>query len=184
MSQFKENNRMKNFAWISVIALIISSSLFSVTANAATSGSETVGFSIAGGDMGGGGGGSCLAVDYVLSTSLGDAVADPAAGDTWTSSDINITQTSGTSCPANTVLTAQSLEISASSFTNDLGIDLDSAPNIYCDGDYSSSTYSALGTSATCSSSTARVNVEVLVPNDAISGVLYQSTVTVTAVLS
>lgn len=180
MSQFKENNRMKNFAWISVIALIISSSLFSVTANAATSGSETVGFSIAGGDMGGGGGDSCLAVDYVLSTSLGAPVADPAAGDSWTSSDINITQTSGTSCPGNTVLTAQSLEISASSFTNDL----DSAPNIYCDGNYGSGTYSGLGTSTTCLSSTTRVNVEVLVPNDAISGVLYQSTVTVTAVLS
>ena len=181
MNQPKRLFSVASFAWISVISLVVTNLLLPNAAHSATSGTVTVGFSIAGGDMGGGGGGgdSCLPVDYTLSTILGADVPDPTAGSSWTSSDIGITQTDGTSCPGPTPVTATSISITATNFSNGLG----NAPNILCDGELPSNTYSADGASANCSNTTTIVNVNVTVPAEATTGVVYESIVTITAVL-
>lgn len=164
-----------------MISLVLSTTLLPNSATAATSGTQTISFSIAGGDMGGGGGGgnSCLSVDYTLSTSLGEDVPPPTNSSSWTSRDINVVQSVGMNCPGGTPVVAQNLNISASSFTPDLGF----SPNIFCDGSIADNTYSGSGATASCLNSTTRVNVNVYVSNDAVPGVTYSSTVTITAVL-
>ena len=147
---------------------------------------ETIGFSIVGGPMDPPD--SCITTPYVLSTDLGAGVDDPAVGFDWLSPDITITQSSGIGCPGDVTISAVSLNITATPFTNNLAIGGESLlgiPGISCDDGYGDQVRTALeGASASCGSNINRVNIAVTVPEEtAISGTSYQSTITITAVL-
>lgn len=180
--------RVKSLVWTSVCALVISAPLVVNSAVADTlSDQETVGFSIVGGPTDPPD--SCLESPYVLSTDLGASVDDPAVGESWLSPDITIAQSSGISCPGDVTVSAVALDITATPFTNNLAVggdDLISGiPAISCDGGYGAQTRTATeGASVSCSSTINKVNIAVDVPAaTAVSGTIYQSTVTITAVL-
>lgn len=172
--------RFKKTAIASVFSLFISSSILtnSAVAENVTSGTATVSFSIVGGPMGD----PCLANDYSLSVTPGADSPDPSAGSLWTSEDLAINQVSGNSCPGDTLITATSLGVEASYFV--FGED-GYGSTILCDGiDATGVSYGGSGTAGSCPASTNKVNISLLVPESATPGTVYQSTVTVTAIIS
>ena len=181
----------KHFSWISALMLVISSPIILDSASAATSDTETIGFTLTGGPMDPGGDESCLPVDYVLSTSLGDAVSDPSYDAlAWTSPDININQSPGLGCPGSTEISASSLSISATYFTNGLAVggeSIEGLPNVGCYDEgtlmYPLQTYSEASVTGTCAAATAKAGIYVHIPEGAPTATLYQSTITVVAVL-
>ena len=183
MAHTKSKGHLRLKAVLSTLMFLISTSAMSQSAHAANTTTQTivVGFSIVGGDMGGGGAPECLPSDYSLSVTAGTEPTDPSAGEYWLSEDLTITQNDGVSCPGDAVITSTSIEVEATTFINSDEVLLDTSTNILCDGD-NSTAYGVGKSTTSCPADTDKVNIEVTVPVNT-TGTNFQSTVIITAII-